>query len=271
MRIGFIGAGNMAQAFIGGLLAKGHAPSSITVCDPAPDQLAAVSSRFGVATNMDNAEGVAASDVLVLAVKPQMTHPVLTGLSAALRTHKPLVISVVAGVRSAAIRGVVGADARIIRTMPNRPALMGAGVSALYADPGASERDRQTAEHLLQAIGKTVWVPREEDLDAVTAVSGSGPAYFFLLTELLEATARELGLEPRTAHTLAIETAYGSGLMARASDSTLEQLREQVTSKGGTTAAALAVLEDADLRGIVRRAVTAACRRSNELARELGS
>lgn len=268
-RLGFIGAGNIARSLIGGLCARGFEPSRIVVCDPVPEQLAAVA-QFGVATNSDN-NAAAGADVLVLAVKPQVMRAVVSEMRATIGRTRPLIVSVAAGIRIGALTAWLDGHDRIVRTMPNRPALSGCGVTGLFAHEGVAEADRRTAGELLEAVGTTVWVAEEEDLDAVTAVSGSGPAYFFLLIEMLESAAQELGLAADAARTLAIETAYGSALMARQREFTPQELRAQVTSRGGTTAAALAVLEGADVRGIVRRAVTAACRRSAELAAEFGS
>ncbi len=270
MQIGLIGAGNMARSLMGGLCARGYGPAQITVCDPVPEQLSAVARRFGVQTSPDNA-AASQADLLVLAVKPQDMQAVATGIRAAVARHRPLIVSVAAGIPVAALSRWLGGHERVVRTMPNRPALLGAGITGLFAGTAVSEDDRRAADRLLKAVGSTVWVAREADLDAVTAVSGTGPAYFFLLMEMLETAARELGLPAETARTLAIETAYGSALMAREREFTPEELRAQVTSSGGTTEAALAVLEDADVRGIVRRAVTAASRRSAELAGQFGS
>jgi pyrroline-5-carboxylate reductase len=271
MQIGFIGAGNIARALIGGLTARGFNAQHIEVCDPVPVQREAVAQRFSVRQQGDNAAAARRADVLILAVKPQMVREAATALREAVLERQPLVISVAAGIRKADLSGWLGGYSRIVRTMPNRPALIGAGITGLFADQSLAEADRRTAEELLAAVGGTVWVKNESDLDTVTAVSGSGPAYFFLLIEMLEDCARELGLPADAARTLAIETAYGSAVMARSREFEPRELREQVTSRGGTTAAALAVLEAADVRGIVRRAVTAAAARSAELAREFGS
>ncbi|HEU4531815.1 MAG TPA: pyrroline-5-carboxylate reductase [Steroidobacteraceae bacterium] len=271
MQIGFIGAGNIARALIGGLTARGFEARRIEVCDPVPTQRQEVAERFGVGTNADNAAAARRADALILAVKPQVLRDVATALRQAVQEHRPLVVSVVAGIRMSDLSSWLGGYERIVRTMPNRPALSGVGIAGLFARDTLSQADRRTTEELLGAVGQTVWVPQETDLDTVTAVSGSGPAYFFLLMEMLEESARELGLAADTARTLAIETAYGAAVLARSREFDPGQLREQVTSKGGTTAAALAVLEQADVRGIVRRAVAAACRRSAELAREFGS
>lgn len=263
--LGFIGAGNMARSLIGGLCARGFERSRIVVCDPVAAQLESVAGQFGVRTSPDN-DVAALSDILVLAVKPQDLPAVAVSIASAVQRAAPLVVSVAAGIRIAALSRWLDHYQRIVRAMPNRPALLRAGVTGLFAGSAASMDDRRRSEELLQAVGTTVWVSQEEDLDAVTAISGSGPAYFFLFIEALESAARELGLPPEIASTLALETAYGAALMAREREFTPEELRTQVTSRGGTTAAALTVLEEADLRGIVRRAAAAACRRSAELA-----
>lgn len=268
MQIGFIGAGNMASALVGGLSARG-APD-IVVCDSVATQLAAIARRFAVTTSADSSLA-ARADIVVLAVKPQDMPAVAREIGPTIVSRRPLVLSVAAGVRLEAISAWLGGHERIVRVMPNRPALIGAGVAGLYTHASLAAADREAAEELLGTVGATVWVPREADLDIVTAVSGSGPAYFFLLIEMLEDAARELGLTDATARTLAIETAHGAALLARAHEGTPAELREQVTSRGGTTAAALAVLEEADVRGIVRRAVAAAARRSAELAAQFGA
>ncbi len=271
MQIGFIGAGNISRALIGGLAARGFDAQSIEVCDPAPAQREAIARRFGVKTQDDNAAAARRADVLILAVKPQVMREVTTALREAVLERRPLIVSVAAGIRMANLAAWLGGHDRIVRTMPNRPALSGAGVTGLFAPAPLAPSDRRTTEQLFGAVGETVWVAKESDLDTVTAVSGSGPAYFFLLIEMLETSALELGLPADTARTLAIETAYGAAVLARSREFEPRELREQVTSKGGTTAAALAVLEESDVRGIVRRAVTAACTRSAELASEFGS
>jgi pyrroline-5-carboxylate reductase len=266
--IGFIGAGNMARSIIGGLLAGGTPRTSLRAADPSASQRASLEKDFAVQVTNDNAAVAMDSDILVLAVKPEDLRAVARQIGTAVASRASLVISVAAGVRIDALCGWLGGYSTIVRTMPNRPALLRAGVTALYATPLVSTAQRAEAQRLMAAVGVTVWLEREELLDAVTAVSGSGPAYFFLLMELLESSARELGLPDETARTLAIETAYGAACLARQRPETTRVLREQVTSRGGTTAAALQVLEDADVRGIVSRAVEAACRRSAQLAAE---
>ena len=269
--IALIGGGQMARALIGGWCARGAAPGSIAVADPSAQQREWLGAAFpGLKLESDNAAAAAHADVWLLAVKPQLLAGVARALAPLAGARRPLVISIVAGIRTAAIERWLGPAATVIRAMPNRPAFIGAGVSALCAGAEVPETARGIATALLQAVGSVVWVRSEAELDAVTAVSGSGPAYFFLLIELLEAAAIAEGLSPAVARRLAIDTAAGATRMAAASADEPATLREQVTSKAGTTAAALAVFEAADLRAIVARAVAAAAHRSRELADEFG-
>lgn len=270
-RIAFVGGGNMATGLIGGLVARGTPPSSIVVAEPETSQRSRLEQDYGVTTVADGPSAVVGARTVVLAVKPQQMAQVARSIAGQLATSGALVISVAAGIRSRDIARWLGPDVPLIRTMPNRPALVGAGITALYAMPGVDAASRQTAETIMAACGPTVWVPDEAQLDVVTAVSGSGPAYFFLLIECLEAAGIELGLEPATARTLALETARGSGRMAAEATASPAELRAQVTSKGGTTAAALAVLDAADVRGIFAAAVAAGARRATELAQEFGT
>ncbi len=266
-RIALIGAGNMAAALIGGLRASGFDPTRIVASDRVPEQLGKLREKFGVGTFVNNVQAVAGANLVILAVKPQHLAAVATELAPAVAAERPIVLSIAAGIRIESIRSWLGGYASIARAMPNRPALLGKGITGLFASAAIDRPARAAVERVLRAVGEVVWVEREELLDAVTAVSGSGPAYFFLLIELLAEAARELGLSAQAARLLAIETAYGAGCMAHEPGSDPAQLRVEVTSPGGTTAAALAVLENADLRGIVRRAVNAAFRRSAELAK----
>jgi pyrroline-5-carboxylate reductase len=269
--IASIGAGHMARALIGGWLQRGVPPARLQVADPESAARAATERDFpGVRTFERNADAVDGAQVWLLAVKPQLLRDVLAPLAEAAARTRPLVISVAAGIRAADLQRWLGAGVPIVRTMPNRPALIGAGVTALYASPGVDAAQRALAGTLLDAVGSTVWVDDEAQLDAVTAVSGSGPAYFFLLIELLEAAAIREGLPADVARRLALETAYGAARLARESSDDPATLRAQVTSKGGTTAAALGVLEHAGLRDIVCSAVAAASARSRELAAEFG-
>jgi pyrroline-5-carboxylate reductase len=273
-KLAFIGGGNIATALIGGLVGRGFPGARIAVADPNATQCRKLAEEYGVAAGVDLELAVRAADVIVLAVKPQLMRAVAATLSALLSnpppSPHPLLVSVAAGITHASLRTWYGASVPIVRTMPNRPALIGVGATGLYAPPGVAAAQRDCAEAIMAAVGATVWVDHETQIDTVTAVSGSGPAYFFLLMEAIEAAARDLGLPAEVARVLTLQTALGAAQMARQSTETLASLRDQVTSKGGTTAAALAVLDQADLRGIVARAVRAAEQRSAELAAEFG-
>jgi len=209
-----------------------------------------------------------------VAVKPQIAGDVLGSLKPLLQRTRPLVISIAAGIRIAALEDWCGPGVPVVRSMPNRPALVGAGATGLYAPPSVSNAQRGIAEKVMQAVGEVVWVASEDHLDVVTALSGSGPAYFFLLAELLTQGATDLGLEPAAARRLAIATLHGAGQLAyssaQAGDGDLAKMRAEVTSKGGTTEAAIKSLESGDLRDIVARALEAATRRSRELAEQFG-
>jgi pyrroline-5-carboxylate reductase len=196
---------------------------------------------------------------------------VLTPLQPIFKRSRPLVISIAAGIRLAALETWCGADVPVVRAMPNRPALVGAGATGLFAPASVSSAQREVAERVMQAVGEVIWVTAEDDLDVVTALSGSGPAYFFLLAELLTQGAIDLGLEPAAARRLAIATLHGAGQLAHAGDGDLARMRAEVTSKGGTTEAAVKAFEAADLRGIVARALEAATRRGRELAAQFGA
>lgn len=269
-KIGIIGGGNMARSLVGGLTERGLAPRLITVADPVAAQRDELRSRWKVGSSGDNRDAVRGAAVVVFAVKPQTMGTVATEVASDLRASGAVALSIAAGIRVADLARWLGESVPVVRSMPNRPALIGRGISALYADARVSAAARSDAEAVLSAVGATLWVEEESMLDTVTAVSGSGPAYFFLLMELLEAAGRELGLPAGAARQLSIETAYGAACMAHAGIEDPATLREQVTSRGGTTAAALAVFAAADLAGIVRRAVTAAAHRSAELAASYG-
>ena len=270
-RIAFVGGGNMATGLIGGLIARGTPPSSIVVADPETSQRSRLEHDYGVTTVADAPSAVIGARTVVLAVKPQQMAQVVRSIAGQVAASGALVISVAAGIRLQDIARWLGPGVPLIRTMPNRPALIGAGITALYAMPGVDAASRRAAEAILAACGPTVWVPEESQLDVVTAVSGSGPAYFFLLIECLEAAGTQLGLDPVTARRLAVETARGSGQMAAEATESPADLRAQVTSRGGTTAAALEVLEAAGVRGIFAAAVAAGARRATALAQEFGT
>jgi pyrroline-5-carboxylate reductase len=270
-RLAFIGAGNMAAALIGGLTKRGLPSERIVAADPSDEQLHRLIRDYGITGASDNASAVVGAEVVILAVKPQQMRAVALALSPHLAASRPLLISVAAGIPHAALARWFGAQIAVVRTMPNRPALNGFGATGLYAPASVGAANRALAESIMAAVSATVWVEHESQMDTVTALSGSGPAYFFLFMEALEAAAHERGLPNDVAHKLTLETAFGAAQMARQSSESLALLREQVTSKGGTTAAALAVLNAAGLRAIVAHAVAAADRRSAELAAEFGT
>ena len=270
-RLAFIGGGNMAAALIGGLTKRGLAATHITVADPSREQIDRLVAQYGILGAADNERAVLGAEVVILAVKPQQMRAVALGLAPHLAKSPPLVLSVAAGIPHAALARWFGRDIPVVRTMPNRPALNGFGATGLYAPDAVGAANRALAESIMAAVSATVWVEHESQMDTVTALSGSGPAYFFLFMEALEAAAHERGLPAEVAHQLTLETAFGAAQMARHSADSLAALREQVTSKGGTTAAALAVLDAAGLRAIVGHAVAAADRRSAELAAEFGA
>jgi pyrroline-5-carboxylate reductase len=251
------------------MIARGADPASIIVADPIAAQRESLAAQYKVATTADNRAASELSALVVLAVKPQEMRNVVVGISEVL-PRDALIISVAAGIRASDIRRWAQ-DRAVVRCMPNRPALEGCGMTALFAAQDVSADARKRAEEILSTVGTTLWVDDEAHMDVVTAVSGSGPAYFFLLIEILEQAGIRLGLSETVAHRLAVETAYGAGYMARQSSESPATLREQVTSKGGTTAAALQHLEAHDVRAIFADAVAAAARRSAELAEQFGN
>ena len=269
-RIGFVGGGNMARALIGGLIGRGTAASQLSVGEPAAAARESLARDFKVRVSADNRAAIDACDLIIVAVKPQEAGTVLKALAPELQGARTVLVFVVAGIQIASLSAWVGTAVPVIRTMPNRPALIGAGVTGMFAAPDVTMEQRRLAEQTLQAAGQTVWVARESDLDIVTALSGSGPAYFFLLAELMMQAAVAQGLAPEAARQLAVGTLQGAGALARLSDGDLAQLRAQVTSKGGTTEAALNAFDAADLRAIVERAMQAAAQRSRELAASFG-
>lgn len=264
----FIGGGNMAASLIGGLRQAGHPASRLRVVEPDAGRRAVLDEEYGVAAVATADEATLDADVCVLAVKPQMMADVARDLAPLLPRPAPLVLSVAAGVPVRALAGRLGDDVPLIRCMPNTPALVGAGASALYAGPGVTDAQRASAQAILDTAGATVWVEDETALDAVTATSGSGPAYFFKFMEALQAGAEELGLPPETARALVLQTALGAARMALESGDDPATLRAKVTSPGGTTERALAAFAEGDLDGLVRRAMTAAAERSRDLAAE---
>ncbi|MBI1284641.1 MAG: pyrroline-5-carboxylate reductase [Thiobacillus sp.] len=266
-KVSFIGGGNMAAAIIGGLISSGTQPADIEVVEINADARAQLAARFGVVTHSDVSQARLHA-LIVLAVKPQS----LPGVAATLasRLDGQLVVSIAAGVRVADLARWLGGHPRIVRAMPNTPALVQAGVAGLYASATLGQEARSQAEAVLRAVGGVVWLDDESQLDVVTAVSGSGPAYVFYFIESLEAAAVAQGLAPVTARQLALQTFFGAAKLALESREEPAVLRQRVTSKGGTTERGLSALEAAEVRLAIGQAVEAATRRSAELGDELG-
>jgi len=268
LTIGLVGAGNMARALLRGLLKAGHPASRLKAADPDPAQLAQVGAlHAGIGTHASNREVASVADVLVIAVKPQIMATVAKQVAAAPRPAGQLILSVAAGITLDSLRGWFGGDTPLVRVMPNQPATIGAGISGLAASAAVSERDRQAAEYVASATGRAVWLKDEALMDAVTAISGSGPAYFYLLMEHMEQAAVELGLPAELAATLTRETALGAARVVSETGAEPAVLRAAVTSPGGTTAAALQIFAAANLGAVVRAALTAARDRSLELGK----
>jgi pyrroline-5-carboxylate reductase len=265
--IGFIGAGNMASALIEGLLAQGLDAGRLWASDTDTAKLATFEARR-VHTTTDNAAIVAACQVVVLAVKPQIMNQVMASLKPALIARQDcLLVSIAAGIRIDTLVAASHPGQAVVRCMPNTPALVLAGATGLFANESVSEFQGQLAEALLSAVGKACWLDSEEQLDAVTALSGSGPAYFFLLMEAMQEAGVAMGLPADVAATLCLQTAFGAAKLALQSDVDVAELRRRVTSPGGTTEAAIRQFEAEDLRAIVGRALDKAAARSRELSR----
>ena len=267
MRILFVGGGNMASALIGGLLQQGFAKSDFAVMDVSAQARERIAVTHGVATAAAIAD-LMPSDVVMLAVKPQQVRAVAQSI--ALHVGDALVISIAAGIRTAELTRWLGGHRRLVRAMPNTPALIRAGMTGLYATSGATSADRQAAERILGGVGAVRWFEREDLLDAVTAVSGSGPAYAFYFIEAIEQAALELGLDAAAARLLTLETFVGAARLAAGSEHSPAVLRENVTSKGGTTQRALESMEAAGVKKHIMDAVKAAALRARELGDELG-
>ena len=268
--IAIIGAGHMGSSLIGGLLNDGHPKEKIWACDPHQETLSKLEKTFQIKTSTDNTVAIQSADVVIFAVKPQVYKQVAVGASAAIQKRKPLIMSVAAGIHEAHIQQWVGGQQAIVRTMPNTPALIGSGATALFANSFVNEEQRSIAESIMRAVGLIVWLPEEALMDTVTALSGSGPAYFFLVMEALQDAAEELGLPQETARLLTLQTALGAARMAIESGTPLTELRRHVTSPGGTTEKAISVLEENNVRALFRKAVQGAKQRSEELANLMG-
>lgn len=268
MKIAFIGGGNMAGALIGGLVQQGLDPNDVQVVEVNADARAALTQQFKLQIFPSICPAAVQADLIVLAVKPQQLCAVARELQPHLRTQ--LVISIAAGVRAQDLSRWLGGYPQVVRAMPNTPALVRAGVTGLYALAGVSASQRGQAQQVLEAVGSCVWLADEGLMDAVTAVSGSGPAYVFYFIEALEAAALDLGLSPEQGRELALATFFGAAQLARSSQDDPATLRAKVSSKGGTTECAIQALEQADVKNLIRRAVQAAAQRSRELGDALG-
>lgn len=265
--IAFIGGGNMARAIVGGLIDGKYPAEDLLVAEPAIEQRAVLARELpGVAVRASNTEVAARADTIVLAVKPQVMHDVCVGLADTVQKTNPLVISVAAGIRSYDIDEWLGGGLAVVRVMPNQPALLRLGATGLYANERTSDEQKARAKRILSAVGHVVSVASDADIDAVTAISGTGPAYFYLLIDMMIRSAEEFGLDAQAAQILTIETAKGAAAIADTEDETMESLIERVRSPGGTTTAAFASLEADGVRDIFARAFEAARRRAIELA-----
>lgn len=266
--IGFIGAGNMAQALVGSLVTNGYPAENISLASPSREKLQQLQQRWGVKITTDNKQ-LANNDVLVLAIKPQVAHEVCSAIAANIKQYRPLIISVVAGVPIIAYERMLGKELAIIRCMPNMPALINLGATGLYASNCTSAEQRYLAEQLLRAVGITAWVDTEAQIDIITGLSGSGPAYFFYMMEALESAAIAAGLPADIAHPFILQTVKGAASLAQQRSDSLAVLRRQVTSPNGTTEQALQVLQQRNVEEALGAALKAAELRAKELGKEL--
>lgn len=267
----FIGAGNMASSLIGGLVADGYDPKHIVASDPDSGKLADLSARLGIQSASDNIAAIRQADVVILAVKPQALEQLCQDIKDAVQQRKPLVVSIAAGIREADMQTWLGGGIALVRTMPNTPAMLQTGATVLHAGNSVSTDQRDLAESILRAVGLTRWVDSEALMDTATALSGSGPAYFFLVMEAMESAAIANGMAADTARLLTIQTALGAARMAIESSDAPATLRQKVTSPGGTTERALSILEQGKLRSLFEEAISGACERSRELSEMLGN
>lgn len=272
MKITFIGGGNMATALIGGMRKQGYSAAAMQVIEPLEENREKLSGAFGVRCTPGMDEASLNCEVLVLAVKPQQIREALEPLTGRFKglLKEQLVVSIAAGLRLDDISRWLGGYRKLVRSMPNLPAVIGAGISGLYADPAVDHEGRDTAEKILKAVGHTLWIESEAKMDAVTAISGSGPAYVFYFIEALQQSAQVLGFEEAAARKMAIETFVGAARMAEQSKESFSELRHRVTSKGGTTEAALNSFENDGIAAAIIRGAQAAAARGRELGDEMG-
>lgn len=264
----FIGGGNMATSLIGGLIKKGYTPEQITVSDPLEASRRKLRDSYRIRVMGDNNQAVREADLVILAVKPQVLKSVARELAPSLPPNC-VVVSIAAGIPMRALQAWLGEATAIVRCMPNTPALVRAGAAGLYASPQTSAEQKRLAEDILATVGIIVWVDQEAQIDAVTALSGSGPAYFFLVMEAMQQAGEQLGLQPEIARRLTLQTALGAAKMAAESEIDVAELRRRVTSPGGTTERAIQCFADAGLPAIFNQAMTAAAARAAEMAEEL--
>ena len=267
LKIAFIGGGNMARSLISGLIKAGYDSNLISVSNRSEGKLIALNKDFGIKTSLDNYEIAKAADVIVLAVKPQFMAEMLNQLTAKINNYgNRLIISLAAGVTVERLTSLLNGHKKIVRLMPNTPALIGYGVTGTFAAPDVNAEEKEFTNRILTAVGKVVWVEKESDINTVTAASGSSPAYFFLFMQYLIEHTKEMGLSEEQARTLVVETALGAGQMAiKNADVSLETLRAQVTSKGGTTFAAISKFEELNLKDSVSAAMDACVARAEEM------
>ena len=268
-RIAFLGCGNMGRSLIGGLIANGYPQKLIIGADPDAGQRQQTGRLFNIELTDNNEEAIRDAGVIVLAVKPQVIQQTIAGIQPVFDAASSLVLSIAAGIKHETIKAGLGGEAAVVRVMPNTPAIIQAGAAGMFAGELVTQEQRELAEGIMRSVGLTVWLENEEDIDTVTALSGSGPAYFFLQMEAMEKAAIELGLEHDTARLLTLETALGAAKMALESNYETAELRRQVTSPGGTTERALQVLSDAGYIDLFEAALRAARDRSRELAESL--
>ncbi|WP_442488013.1 pyrroline-5-carboxylate reductase [Halomonas litopenaei] len=266
----FIGAGNMASAIFGGMVHSGYPADAITATATRDATLAPLAERLGIHTTTDNLAAIEHADVVVLSVKPQIMRQVCETLRESVQKHRPLIVSVAAGLGAETLEQWLGGGLAVVRCMPNTPSLVGAGASGLYANPRVSDEQRDLVGELMASVGIVEWVEDEALLEAVTAVSGSAPAYFFLMFEAMEEAAVKLGLSAESARRLAMQTAYGAASMAMQSDRDPGELKRNVMSPGGTTERAIEYLEQAGLRQALDGAMQACAKRAQEMSAELG-
>ena len=269
--IAFVGGGNMARSLVGGLIADGWPKERIRIADPDPQQLAFLTRHYGaVFTTQQNEEVIERADVVVFAVKPQVIKYVAQSLSEPLSNRDPLIISIAAGIRNEDLTRWLKREFAVVRCMPNTPALVGSSASGLVANSRVTSAQRELAESILRAVGLTVWLDSEALMDAVTAVSGSGPAYFLRVMEAIEVAGVKLGLSKEISRLLTLQTAFGTAKLALESQEDAATLRARVTSRGGTTERAIEQLEQSNIDQLFEQALSAAAKRSEELAKELG-